>query len=223
MISPKGQKGLALLALSAIVSGCGNDSVYRNAYEVLGNAFGEQPYPITREQVDRSPYASISAQINKNPKAFIVLATIEESGNMWLAADYKSLTTKRGRLIKTAGFDNNLTELLMEGRFDDYFEADRLNTPYQLGFSFMEPKPSVYSLTCEMEMVGPETIEILDRSFDLVKYEEKCKDPRFWYFTNEYWIDPSNHHIWKSKQHFHPEYDPIDIEVLKAVNINLER
>ena len=72
MISPKGQKGLALLALSAIVSGCGNDSVYRNAYEVLDNAFGEQPYPITRENVDKSPYASISAQINKNPKVNLV-------------------------------------------------------------------------------------------------------------------------------------------------------
>ncbi len=223
MFSPKGQKALALLALNTAVSACGNDAVYRNAYQVLGNAFGDQPYPIERSAVDQSPYASISAQINKNPKAFIVLATIEEKGNTWLAADYKSLITKRGRLLKTTGFDNNLAELLMDGRFDDYFEEDRLNKPYELGYTFMEPKPAVYALKCEMTKVGDETIEILDRSYDLVKYAEKCKDPRFWYFTNEYWIDPSNHHVWKSKQHFHPEYDPVDIEVLKAVNINLQR
>lgn len=66
------------------------------------------------------------------------------------------------------------------------------------------------------EDLGPAAVIIAELEFDTRLIRETNRTREFdWHFENEYWVDPKNGIVWKSRQHIHPDLPPVEIELLK--------
>ena len=102
-----------------LLSGCsttGSDTFATLRYAAWGNPDVE----LTAEQVNKIPYASAYLQVGDNPQAFVVLAFADPDNSLtWIGADKNIFVTKYGRIIKTAGLDNDLYSIREIGASSD--------------------------------------------------------------------------------------------------------
>ena len=99
-----------------MISGCGVDGVWGNAYETIKIAVkGAPELEISRESVDQTPYAMITARIGKLPGAILVLAEQKGAVNYWRSSNNIRVVTSSGRLIRTIGLDRDLNLMHIEG------------------------------------------------------------------------------------------------------------
>lgn len=215
------RKHLFLPIGALMLSACGTDSVFTNAKNVFNQImFEKDKYPLTRKQVSDVPYASISAQIGNSSKAYIVLSTIGDEGNLWLTANRVGLLTKEGRVLKTTGLDGDLNQVdFITGNFKDRFLPENLGQEYRLHYLYTRPETKSFEATCVLSLEEKnEKITILELDFTLSRFKEDCYFNRDYSFTNYYWADDrQNFKIWKSVQYYHPKYAPIHIELLKPI------
>lgn len=69
-------------------------------------------------------------------------------------------------------------------------------------------------ITARFEIVGPETITVIDTERHCLRIAENCQSDRMdWTFTNEYWVDASDGTVWRSRQHYVPQHPPITMTV----------
>jgi len=74
--------------------------------------------------------------------------------------------------------------------------------------------PYVISLSCVFEPVGPETIEIVEIDYTLIRVDEICTNARR-QITNAYWVDIRTGIVWKSEQWLGPKIGQISVEVIR--------
>ena len=68
--------------------------------------------------------------------------------------------------------------------------------------------------------LGPAAVVIAELEFDTRHIREMNRTREFdWRFENEYWVDPKNGIVWKSRQHIHPDLPPVEIDLLKPSTI----
>jgi hypothetical protein len=208
-----------LAAMASLLSGCGDNPMFRNIRDVARYATSGAPEtPIDRQKIANLPYATMAAKIGKGQKAVLVLAHKRFSEEEWVATDGATLVTKNGRLIKTSGFNDNIRGTQYDADDPLASESTELDGQkmYRVLDMELEGKFRSVPITSEFEVIGPRQIEIEGISFDTVLVKEHNRAHTIsWKFDNYYWLDPYNGFVWKSSQHFTRNLPPVVIEVLK--------
>lgn len=196
------------------------DPILPSLYRDVERAF-KQPPPLalTREDINRIPYASILVRVGKGPENMLILARYDGKDLHWVSTDFAVLVTRGGRLVRTVGFAQDL----LETRF---FGADPLSRVPQDPEAAMAPArrridirpPDRYGVLVESRLrhLGDERIEIKELVLDTALYAESNRAGGLdWTFENHYWADRRTGVIWRSVQHAAPSLPPIDIRILK--------
>jgi hypothetical protein len=176
-----------------------------------------QPSSIAREDAARIPYASIGVRIDGGPQTLLVLATVTGADLLWTSSAQVAVVTRGGRVMKTAGFRENLGATL----FQDSDPLARMITPGEKNIRFVDlPGQDAYTMPIESSYgsATPETIAILGASLQTLHLieENRCAE-RNWNFQNHFWLDPGNRFVWRSAQTLTPKGPALDIEVLRPL------
>lgn len=209
-------EALAFLPIAACTTSPVLTSVFRNARLA---AVGFPDTPITREQVEALPYASLLARIGKGPRSLLVLAEQNGEELRWLSADKAMLVTRRGRIVRTAGLTHDLSGTRLPhgdalGRTATALSGASLERFIDLQSQFRYGTPMVSTFA----VAGPESIEILGRSYNTVRVVESCRCTQLnWTFTNTWWIDAKTGFVWKSLQWVTQDMPMFELTVLKPM------
>jgi hypothetical protein len=174
-----------------------------------------QPSSITREEAARIPYASMGVRVDGGPQMMLVLATVTGPDLLWTSSARVAVVTRGGRVLKTAGFRENLGATL----FEESDPLARANLTGAKGIRFVDlPGQGAYTLPIESEYGSetPETIMILGASLQTLRVMEEnhCAE-RNWDFENVFWLDPGNRFVWRSTQTPTPKGPVLEMEVLR--------
>jgi len=173
---------------------------------------------ITREIVDKIPYASISAKVGKGPRSLLILGRYEGEDLHWLSADNATVVTRAGRVIKTSGFPENVKATDYLGTDPVSQDLHKLSKPRGFSRSIDIDKGNLYGLVLDSRFIPRGQVEITIAELDLkTVLVEEINTARTidWKFSNYYWVDAFDGFIWKSVQHIVRSFPPIEIEVLK--------
>jgi hypothetical protein len=216
------RRGFLTGSMALLAAGCLESPIVMNFASAYKFAVGGLPdVPISRDQVGKIPYASISAKIGRGPRSLMILWRVAGNEQHWMSADRAVLVTRGGRVVKTAGFPENLKDTNMLGedplaeglhqleekvtfsRTIDLIDLDR-------GHHYGSPIDST------LTPLGPRTITIVDIDFETILVREYNRAKTLtWNFTNYYWVDRFDGFVWKSLQHIARSFPPVEIEILK--------
>jgi hypothetical protein len=204
--------GLAALLLGACTSNSNSD--WAPLMQMIKSQWtGDNALPL--QQVAAVPYATLGMRIGDSSQVMLVLAS--DSGNelLWVAGHEIAISTRNGRIVKTAGLEYNLTTLQSDAALQTPEDAW---TEHSVRFTADLTDPARYSvsISCERSAPVPDTITILGKSISALRINEHCRAPDIsWSFTNSYWVSQSHSLVWRSIQHVHPSLDAIEIDTLR--------
>ena len=187
---------------------------YRN---IKGYALGFEDYPISRELVDKIPYASMKLSIGKGSAGLLILEESNDETLTYLSADGIRFVISKGVIIRTSGFDNNLTfRLEPVNSINNFLDSGKREIEYLIYHSYDEPKLINLKLKTSLKRMQLETHEILGEKFQLLRVEQTLENEYLgWKKTNTYWLDPKDYFVWKSKQNISPLLPEIQYEITK--------
>jgi len=93
---------LLLQACSATTKGLG--------VSLWHSIVGDDAVQLTDDEVAKMRYASQYMRINNGPQLFVVLAYNENGQQKWVTQDRAMIVTQNGRIVKTSGLGDNLTQ-----------------------------------------------------------------------------------------------------------------
>ncbi|WP_168709773.1 YjbF family lipoprotein [Brenneria roseae] len=179
---------------------------------------GQDDIHVTASQVQNTPYASAYLKVGKAPQAFVVLAFAEQEQLKWIAADKNMVVTQHGRLIKTQGFGEDITYVSNLGQDPLALGLLKSTTPmtWQSRVEWAQVFRGGYEITSVFRSRGKETLTILDKPRELVRFDEQVTVPALnESYTNSYWIEPSNGQVVQSYQYMGPDMALVKFTVLK--------
>lgn len=208
----------AAIAAAAVLGGCsfigGSDlsSVYEIARRSVTNT-----NKVSLKEAESVPYASVGVRVGSSNQIMLILAYQQGGQEVWTSASRIAITTKAGRIVRTAGLGRDL------GGYASRQEARVPDGVSKLQWVVDLPDLGLYAipLSCESRLVGEQTIEILEAKIRTRLVEEACvseSDTLDWSFKNKYWVDPDTALVWRSIQHTHPRLAPIELEVLRPTD-----
>jgi len=212
----------AALALASVLALAGCDSLTSNTGDwgqvisMARDGFSHDS-SITLEQAAAVPYASLGVRIGGGTQMLVVLATDAGGDRMWTSKSKIAVTTRNGRIVSTAGLDRNLNWITFGGGADPILGAAQGGPPRQSVrlADYWDLNRYSMPLRCVTVSRGADTITILGKSIAVTRIEENCESEALdWSFTDTFWVGSSGL-VWKSLQHVHPDFDPIEIEVLR--------
>lgn len=200
------------------MAACGT-TIYEDAAQAFQLLIAGAPdVPVTRDQIRQIPYATIRAKVGNGQRSVLVLYRYDGTDLHWLSADRVAITTRAGRVVKTAGLPANLRASSMLGDDPVALGLHRLEGPRD-AMRFVDIEPGArygVPVTLRIEPEAEETIEILELSYDVVRVRESGRAPLLdWSFENVYWVERTDGYVWKSIQHFVPDLEPVELEILK--------
>ena len=209
-----------LLALPALfLAACDALPEATQAWKTAELAFQGRPdAPITRSQIEASPYASVRAKMGSSGRVVMVLGRYDAPDLHWISADRVAIATRNGRIVKTAGLSENLknTDFLGPDPVADGLHQLVGTTTVRRLIDIDAGNHFGVPVTSQLTPQGRETIEVLERTYETIVVREtnvaKILD---WEFENYYWVDPDTGFVWKSLQHATPNTPPVELEVLK--------
>jgi hypothetical protein len=212
---------LAPLATSAVLvlSACLENSTALDAVRALqGTVLGGADLAITREAVTNLPYASMSARVGRGIQGLLLLSHTRGDEQVWRAEREAVLVLRYGRLVRTAGFNEDLvgSQDLEEDPLE--YGLHRLTSPRRFSRTMDSEPGGRYGqpVDCVVESVGPRKITIVEVEFDTVLAREDCEARLVhWRFTNWYWVDPVDGFVWRSTQHFARSLPALEYNILK--------
>ena len=207
------------------VAGCSTDptstiSLFTKTITSKGRSAND--YPLTAAQIHDIPYATMGVRVADNPRAVIVLETVEGRTLLWISADRVTLLTRGGWLLQTHGLQRDLAATRWLASPDE----DPLQAFAQSG---QLPPRGVYreidlghadergiAVESRFEVVKDETIVIQGREHATRRIDEIATMRAWrWETRNSFWIDPQSGRVWRSVQQYCPEMPAIELEVLK--------
>ncbi len=212
----KARLAASVIAAAFVLAGCssigGGDA--EALYAIAKNYWTGNSRKVTLEEAAAIPYASLGVSIGGNPQTVIVLAGGTGGQRLWTSAAKIAITTKDGRIVRTAGLEHNLGGY--EPRDDTLGNDGVRMVRWQADF----PDLNLYSVrvVCRDREAGDETIVILGTDIPTRRIEESCASQGSqldWSFENTYWVDPASGLVWRSIQHVHPQLDAIETEILR--------
>ena len=125
---------------------------------------------------------------------------------------------KDGRIIKTAGLKNNLSNIeTINQTFKDLTSKSKeLQLNYSSYYSFDDPLLLHLRVNITLVNRGLEEIEIVGEKKKLILFEEIFSNKQInWKGTNKFWVDPEDNFVWKSRQQISPKLPYFVLEVTK--------
>jgi len=196
--------GLALAA-GLVLAGCGNDpgATGGEAFLAAGRVLTEQVRalrpgaagapPVSRAAIGDFPDPLLHARI-PGRGAEALLGVIAQSGETvtWATPDQITLTLKDGMVVATRGLGDDL----MSAQVPDVAVLAAAGAGRALRRHFHiagDEGRRREDFHCEIALLGPETIEVLERRHETLHLTETCADPATPAtpaFVNEHWIEP---------------------------------
>ncbi|MCY1516734.1 putative lipoprotein GfcB [compost metagenome] len=206
----------AALAAAAL-SLCACNPLMKASWDTLRAATsGPQPLELTQAQVDAVPYYQIKLQAAPGGEA--VMALVRQQGDLqfWVASTRQVLMMRDGLVVRTTGFGSNLAasrlstdspfasglHRVVDGatsrRWVDYADGYQVGIPLQSRF----------------EKKGLEQLDILERSYSLLRVDEHVSAPLIGLdAVNSYWVDPADGFVMASRQQVTPELQVVITQI----------
>ena len=187
---------------------------YVGAYQAIKTTlFKQVNLDITPEVIERIPYASAKLSIGRGKEGLVILESIKGNKQTWVSADGVFLVFKNGRIIQTAGLDNNLAEIFSDYDVNEYITIKSL--AFSSYYSFKDPALNNLKVDIKVDRVGLKEIELFNRVEELILYEERISNKNLgWNATNKYYFDREGVLI-KSVQSISPKLPKFYFEVTK--------
>jgi hypothetical protein len=169
--------------------------------------------PVPRARVAAVPFATLGVRLGSSDESLFVLATKAGSDLVWRGGPQLAVTTRNGRIVRTAGFVHNLSGFQVDVRSSTP-AGERGDSKTYL-YDFADQARYGIAINCAVQNLGIERITIIEVSIDTTHLAEDCTAPQLgWSFRNEFWQDATGF-VWKSKQYVVPELDAFTLEVLR--------
>ena len=188
---------------------------YVDAFKAIKNAVvGFEDTEITKDVIDNIPYASSLLKIGKGPRGLLILESISGDKETWISADGIYLVIENGRIIKTAGLNNNLIDFISQNK--DFKKLNEsVGLTYKYYYSYDYPALRNLEVMAELKVKGQQEIKLFNETLNLLLVEEKITNYYLgWSFTNKYWID-DNYRVIKSIQKISPKLPEFTLLVTK--------
>ena len=207
-----------LIFLFVVVSSCSSlsNSIapgYSEAFRTINNAvFGYKDTQITKEIIDNIPYASSLLKIGKGPQGLLILESLSGNKETWISADEVYLVIQNGRIIKTAGLNNNLIDFISPVKDFNGLDQDQVNRYF---YSYDQPYLRNLEVSAELKIKTKEPVEVLNKTLNLLLIEEEISNDYLgWNYTNRFWVDDQGEVI-KSIQYISPRLPAFSLLVTK--------
>ncbi len=130
------------------------------------------------------------------------------------SADKKAITLKDGVLVDTRGLAGDLMQSDSSG-LRKALGRGRDSRPFSHDYAWLNGEDHLVpaSFSCVLQDIGPEKIEILERSYATRHLRERCKNDTL-SFQNDFWASPSDGTIWKSRQWVSDKIGYISLQLL---------
>lgn len=171
------------------------------------------PESVPRSRVAAVPYASLGVRLGSSDQSMFVLASKSGDDLVWLGGAQLAITTRNGRIVRTAGFVRNLSGFQAGAKLPAPADGSA-NTRNYL-YDFADRSWYGIAVSCSTQNLGSERIEIIGVPHETSHWAEDCVAPQIgWNFRNEFWRD-SGGFVWKSRQYVAPGLDPFTLDILR--------
>ncbi|MGD9638824.1 MAG: YjbF family lipoprotein [Alphaproteobacteria bacterium] len=199
------------------ITSCQNSTFSNVIKTAKYSLYGPDNFEITKQVVDNIPYACIAAKIGKGQNSVLVLGQASNQDLIWYSADNAILITSQGRLVKTIGFEHNLsnTAWAHNDPIASHLYGQPIPQTSQRIVDFAEDNNYGIKIDSDYEFMGVGKIKIVDTLHETYVIKEKSYAKQLdWHFENLFWKDLKTGFIWQSVQHFLPNTPSIKIQVL---------
>lgn len=207
-------RAAAALVLAGLLGGCSSDgNNWIEMFKVARNLWDTRDAPVGLDEAAAIPYATLGVRVNGGREQILVLATDNHGERLWTASALVAITTREGRIVRTAGFGTDLS-----GYGNGVGSAGDWNQPHRYSWSADFADLGLYSVLvqCQVTPAGPDPVTILGKEINTFRVDETCRADRIdWSFTNSYWISSETGRIWRSIQAVHPKGLVLEIEILR--------
>ena len=205
-----GALGLCLAGCSDLGDLSNSDSVIMGQMLVRAIAGIGSSSSVPRDRVAAVPYATLGVSLGSSDESLFVLSTRTGGDLVWRGGPQLAITTRNGRIVRTAGFVHNLSGFQVEAGSPTGGPAGKTYL-----YDFADQSRYGIAVSCATQNLGSERITIIGVTIDTNHLAEDCAVPQLgWNFRNEFWQDASGF-VWKSKQYVIPELDAFTLEVLR--------
>ena len=171
---------------------------------------------VSRERAAAVPYATIGVRLGSSDELLFVLASKAGEDLVWRGGPQLAITTRNGRIVRTAGFVHNLSGF-QTTTTSGLPGGKRHDGPTYL-YDYADQSRFGIAVGCTVRDLGPERITIIGVSVDTNHLAEDCNSPQLgWSFRNEFWRDAKGF-VWKSKQYVAPELGAFTFEILRRAD-----
>ena len=192
------------MGLAWLLSGC-NPLMSASMDTFKAAVAGPPALELSQAQVDAVPFPQIKVTTVSGAG---VMALIRQRDDLqfWVASGKQVLLLRDGLVVRTVGLGTDLDGTRWQGR-----------SPFQQG---LHRVPDGYRSTRQIDVVdgyrlgvtvnsrmtrqGLESVEILDKSYALLRVDEDIEAAGF-HARNRYWVDPGDGFIVQSEQHLTPD------------------
>ncbi|WP_279050505.1 YjbF family lipoprotein [Cedecea davisae] len=206
---------LAILFVCLLLQGCSATTRGLGA-SLWHSVAGGGGVQLTDDEIAGMRYASQYMSINNGPQLFVVLAYNENDQQKWVTQDRAVIVTQNGRIVKTSGLGDNLTETTNLGH-DPLAKVKQITegAGWTRQIAWTEHQQVRYATASStFSYDGTDTIKVGSSVTKVrVLEEEVTALGKSW--TNRYWVDDDGQ-IRKSKQYLGPGYWPITTLLVKA-------
>jgi len=183
---------------------------YFQAYELLRNLTTDSNEEISWSTIEEIPYASMILRVGNTQEALLILESRINDSNIWVSSDRIYIEESNGRVLKTSGFYNNLSNIFGNLTFIDGKEGTSEERVFY--YSFSNPTLSDLEVLVKQTYVGEETVKMRSGERVLRRYEEDYFSPRIgWKGKNIYWVDGQKK-VLKSLQSITPKIEKFSFE-----------
>lgn len=206
---------IVALTCAALLSGCSSDSGgdWLYLWRAAKVTWNSRDAPVGLNDAAAIPYATLGLSIDGNREQILVLAMDAGGGRLWASSAHLAITTRDGRVVRTAGFAGDLSGFAAnESGREDW------TRPHTYSWTADYESLGAFSVAvnCDVRPMGADPITILGQSFDTFRVDEACRADRLdWSFTNSYWISVSSGRVWRSINHFTPKGPELEMELLR--------
>jgi hypothetical protein len=169
---------------------------------------------VPRSRVAAVPYASLGVRLGSSDESMFVLAGKTGDDLVWLGGSRQAITTRHGRIVRTAGFKHNLTGF-QTNSVQPVTMGQGDGTVEQYFYDFSDRSRYGVAVRCSVQNLGGERITIIGVVHDTNHTVEICTAPDLnWNFRNQFWRDGSGF-VWRSEQYVAPGLDSFMTEILR--------
>ncbi len=206
---------LGTLALAACSGGTGLETGQTQSLQEIRTSFqnaiqrpsGPRPAlpQLSRAFLDSLPLPALEAVLeDRDASAYMDPLQIKGNVTVWYTTDLSQLVTRDGLITGTRGLGSDMVS-------SDYaatlsaIAAGSGSAQRRLNLTNDLDQNILVSMSCTVQTVGTETLEIVELTFATRHVQETCLYSGGT-ITNDYWVDSRNpRKIWKSRQWLGPE------------------